>query len=151
MKKQPNSSMCYVCGLDNPIGLKLSFYDTEDGAVTATFLPRLEHQGYPGVLHGGVISSLLDETLGRLTISAGCWLVTARLSLSFHRPVPLGQKLTLIGRIVERNRRRIKARGELRLEDGAVAVEAEGIYMELPADKLEGMQAALQRWEVIPD
>jgi acyl-coenzyme A thioesterase PaaI-like protein len=60
MEKQPNSRMCFVCGIENPIGLKLSFYTDDEGRCIARFRPREEHQGYPGHLHGGVISTLLD-------------------------------------------------------------------------------------------
>ena len=61
MEKQPNSRMCFLCGLENPIGLKLAFYTDDEGRCIAHFRPREEHQGYPGHLHGGIISSLLDE------------------------------------------------------------------------------------------
>jgi acyl-coenzyme A thioesterase PaaI-like protein len=60
MEKQPNSRMCFVCGIDNPIGLHLSFYTDEEGRCIARFRPKPEHQGYPGHLHGGLISTLLD-------------------------------------------------------------------------------------------
>ena len=60
MEKQPNSSMCFVCGIDNPIGLHLSFYTDDEGRCIARFRPRPEHQGYPGYLHDGIISALLD-------------------------------------------------------------------------------------------
>jgi hypothetical protein len=61
VEKQPNSRMCFVCGIDNPIGLHLSFYTDDEGRCVARFRPRPEHQGYPGHLHGGLISTLLDE------------------------------------------------------------------------------------------
>jgi len=60
MEKQPNSRMCFVCGIDNPIGLHLAFYTDDEGRCIAHFRPKPEHQGYPGQLHGGVISNLLD-------------------------------------------------------------------------------------------
>ena len=52
MKKQPNSQMCFACGLENPIGLKMAFYEDDEGRVVANFTTRDEHQGYPGVVHG---------------------------------------------------------------------------------------------------
>jgi acyl-coenzyme A thioesterase PaaI-like protein len=61
MEKQPNSRMCFVCGIENPIGLKLRFYTDDEGRCIARFRPKPEHQGYPGQLHGGIISALLDE------------------------------------------------------------------------------------------
>jgi len=60
MEKQPNSRMCFVCGIDNPIGLHLSFYTDDQGRCVARFRPQPQHQGYPGQLHGGIISTILD-------------------------------------------------------------------------------------------
>ena len=82
MEKQPNSRMCFVCGIDNPIGLHLSFYTDEEGRCIARFRPKPEHQGYPGHLHGGVISSLLDETMGRVLTHQNVWAMTGRLEVS---------------------------------------------------------------------
>jgi acyl-coenzyme A thioesterase PaaI-like protein len=59
MEKQPNSRMCFVCGIENPIGLKLKFYTDDEGRCIARFQPKPEHQGSPGHLHGGLISTLL--------------------------------------------------------------------------------------------
>jgi len=61
MEKQPNSRMCFVCSIDNPIGLHLSFYTDDGGRCIARFQPQPQHQGYPGQQHGGLISTLLDE------------------------------------------------------------------------------------------
>jgi acyl-coenzyme A thioesterase PaaI-like protein len=60
MEKQPNSRICFVCGIENPIGLHLAFTTDDEGRCTARFRPSPEHQGYPGQLHGGIISTLLD-------------------------------------------------------------------------------------------
>ena len=67
VEKQPNSRMCFVCGIDNPIGLHLAFYTDDEGRCIARFQPRPHHQGYPGQLHGGLISTILDlgETRSR--------------------------------------------------------------------------------------
>jgi acyl-coenzyme A thioesterase PaaI-like protein len=81
MKKQPNSQMCFVCGLENPIGLKMAFYEDDEGRVVAKFTPGDEHQGFPGVMHGGIVTALLDEVLGRVAIAAGRWMVTGRLNM----------------------------------------------------------------------
>jgi hypothetical protein len=81
MDKQPNSRMCFVCGIENPIGLKLKFYTDDEGRCIAHFLvpvrlrqgrrhrrhrtgrPKPEHQGFPGQLHGGIISTLLEAVM----------------------------------------------------------------------------------------
>jgi len=151
MKKQPNSHMCFVCGLGNPIGLQAAFYEDDAGRVTAKFTPRPEHQGFPGVMHGGIVTALLDETLGRVAIAAGRWMVTGRLNIRFRRPIPVEETLTVTGEPVKWNGRILEARGEIRLADGRVAAEATGMFLEIPPDQVEGMEEALSFWRVVPD
>lgn len=151
MQKQPNSSMCFVCGMENPIGLKAFFYEDDDGRVIAKFTPREEHQGYPEFMHGGIISALLDETIGRVVTSLDIWAVTAKLELKFRHPVPLGEEITLIGELIHLKSRTFEAKGELRLADGTVAVEGYGLYVRLPDEEIERQRTALDFWEVVPD
>ncbi len=140
MDKQPNSRMCFVCGLENPIGLKLAFYQDGNGKVVARFTPRDEHQGYPGVLHGGITATLLDETLGRVANSYNVWMTTAKLEIRYRKPVPLGEELTVIGEMVQMRGRTMIARGVVRLADGTAAVEAEGLYVRVPDEVIEQMK-----------
>jgi acyl-coenzyme A thioesterase PaaI-like protein len=105
MERQPNSRMCFVCGIENPIGLKLRFYTDDEGRCLARFQPRPEHQGFPGQLHGGISTTLLDEVMGRVLLHQDVWAMTGRLELKFSRPVPLDQELTIIGELT-RNRAR---------------------------------------------
>ncbi len=149
--KQPNSRMCFVCGVENPLGLKLSFYEDAQDRVWCEFTPDEAYQGYPDRLHGGIVTAILDEVLGRTVIGQGVWVVTARMNLRFHHPVPLGVRLTAVGEISKQRSRLIEARGELRLPDGAVAVEATATYVRLPDSESEGMEEALQFWRVLPD
>ena len=151
MQKQPNSRLCFVCGMENPIGLKAFFYDDDDGRVIVKFTPRQEHQGYPGVVHGGIITALMDEVIGRVVTSLDIWAVTAKLELKFRQPVPLGEELTIVGEMIRLRSRSFEAKGELRLEDGTVAVEGYGLYVRLPEEEIERQRAALDFWEVVPD
>ncbi len=151
MKKQPNSQMCFVCGLGNPIGLRAAFYEDDAGRVTVEFTPRPEHQGFPGIMHGGIVTALLDETLSRVAIAAGRWMVTGRLNVRFRRPIPVDGTLTVIGEAVKWNGRMLEARGEIRLADGQVGAEATGTFIDIPPDKVEGMEEALAFWRVVPD
>lgn len=151
MQKQPNSKMCFACGLENPVGLKMAFYQDEEGRVVAKFTTRDEHQGYPGVVHGGIVTALLDEVLGRVAIAAERWMVTGRLNIRFRRPVPVGETLTIVGEAVSWKKRTLEARGEIRLADGQVGAEASGTFLEIPPEKVEGMEDALAFWQVVPD
>ena len=153
MQKQPNSRMCFVCGMQNPIGLKAFFYQDEEGRVVARFTGQEEHQGYPGVMHGGIVTALLDEVIGRVAIAHDLpgWGVTAKLEVRFRHPVPLGQPLTLVGEMTRLRSRTLEAHGEIRLEDGTVAAEAEGVYIRLPQEEIERVEEELGFWKVVPD
>lgn len=149
MDKQPNSRMCFVCGIHNPIGLHLAFYTQDDGSVMARFTPREEHQGYPGHLHGGLASALLDEVLGRVLIDS--WAVTGRLEIRFRQPVPLDQELTVVGWLAHSRSRAYEAQGEIRLAEGSVLVEASGLYIRIPDEQVEKAKSELDFWQVVPD
>ena len=151
MEKQPNSRMCFVCGIENPIGLKLKFYTDDEGRCITRFRPREEHQGYPGNLHGGVISTLLDETMGRVLIHQNVWAITGRLEIKFAKPVPLDRELTVIGELTRNRSRAYEARGEIRLPDGTVLVEGSGRYIRIPDQAIQETRSGLDFWEVVPD
>lgn len=151
MRKQPNSKMCFVCGLENPIGLKMAFYEDDEERVVAKFTLCEEHQGYPGTTHGAIVTALLDETMGRVAIAAERWMATGRLNIRFRRPIPIGETVTVIGEVVSWKKRVLEARGEIRLADGSLGAEATGTFLEIPEDQIENMEEALAFWQVVPD
>jgi uncharacterized protein (TIGR00369 family) len=132
------SRMCMVCGKENVAGLKGHFLELENGELLGVFHPRAEHQGYPGRLHGGVASALLDETIGRAINLANrdAWGVTVELTVRFRKPVPIGPEVRAIGRITKDSSRLFEGTGEIVLEDGSVAVSASGKYLRLPIEKI---------------
>ncbi len=149
--KQPNSKMCLVCGLENELGLFTSFYELENGELLAVFKPREEHQSYPGRLHGGIVSTILDETIGRAIMTLHTetfWGVTVEISVKFKKPVPLGEELRVIGRITKDSRRVFEGTGEVLLPDGSIAAEARGKYMKLPLKQIADFDAEEQNWQV---
>lgn len=149
--KQPNSRNCFLCGMQNPIGLKLSFYEDGEHRVYAEFVPGEEHQGYPGVLHGGITCALLDETIGRTLVRDDIWAMTVDLNVRFRKPVPLGQKLTVVGEMVRLRSRIMEGRGEIRLVDGSVAAIAQAKYIRLPDEQVAQFREELGDWQVVPD
>jgi acyl-coenzyme A thioesterase PaaI-like protein len=151
MEKQPSSRLCFVCGVQNPIGLKVSFYQDEQGRVMASFTGKEEHQGYPGFMHGGIITALLDEVIGRAAIAKGLWAMTVKLEVRFRQPVPLEQPLTLVGELTRPGSRRLEGQGEIRLADGAIAAEAAGVYVPMRQEEVEQLKEKSDFWEVIPD
>ena len=133
MKRQPSSRMCFVCGRSNPIGLRLKF-DFDGQRVWTTFTPQEAHQGYPGVLHGGLASTILDEVLGRTAIAHGLWMVTAKMEIRYRHPIPIGQPLTAVGELLEVKGRMARGHAEIHLQDGTVAAEATGVFVQAPQE-----------------
>ncbi len=130
--KQHISKNCLVCGVQNPFGLKTKFYELENKEIVAYFTPHNYLQSYPGILHGGISATILDETIGRAIMAhygQESFGVTIELNLKYKKPVPLDVELKVVGRIVSDKGRIFEGTGELILPDGEVAVSATGRYM----------------------
>lgn len=140
--RQPGSHHCFVCGRDNPIGLKVRFYQRGDQVVTH-FTPGPEHQGYPDRMHGGIASTLLDETVGRAGYIHGYWTFTAKFEVKYRKPIPLGQEITVVGEVTRDRGRMVEARGHILLADGTVAVEGSGLFVKLKPEELQGFEEVL--------
>lgn len=123
--RDPNA-WCFVCGKDNPIGLHLEFKE-KDGMYYTTFTPRREHQSYNGVLHGGIVSTLLDEIMTRYLYAQGKKAVTAKLEVRFRTTTPIGQPLTICSRIVGTKAGMIEMAGTVALMDGTITAEGKAL------------------------
>jgi uncharacterized protein (TIGR00369 family) len=153
-RKQYNSKNCFVCGLRNSSGLRASFYETEAGELIATFVPGNEHQSYPGRLHGGLASAILDETIGRaVMVGSGkeVWGLTLELNLTYRKPIPLGVELKVVARITEQNSRFFEGTGEIVLPGGETAVSARGKYLKAPWEKIADFDPIENEWKVVKD
>ncbi|UCF99123.1 MAG: PaaI family thioesterase [Spirochaetaceae bacterium] len=151
--KQPNSKMCYVCGLKNPKGLQASFYELENGEVVGQFVAGEELQGYPDRLHGCIAVGLLDEAIGRAIrthYDEEAMGQTVELHIRYRIPVPLNQPLRIVARVTRDIRRLYEGSAELKLSDGTVAVEASGKYFSLVGDTLPREELKAQEWKVYP-
>lgn len=153
LRKQPNSRMCVVCGLKNPFGLLADFFELENGELVALFTGRQEHQSYPGRLHGGIATALLDETIGRaimLRSTGTIWGVTLEFSTTFRRPIPLQTELRVLGRITDENTRSFRGTGELLLPDNTIAATGAGRYLKMPLERIADFDVEAQEWRVTP-
>ncbi|PID76304.1 MAG: thioesterase [Deltaproteobacteria bacterium] len=150
--KQPNSNMCFVCGLKNSFGLKAEFFELENGDLVAVFRPAQEHQGYPGRLHGGLSATILDETIGRAITckNKDIWGVTIDFSVRFRRPVPLDEELRVAARVVKDERRGFEGTGEILTADGQIAVEGRGRYLKMELEKIADFDHESAGWQVYP-
>ncbi|MFA5844386.1 MAG: PaaI family thioesterase [Coriobacteriia bacterium] len=132
------SRMCAVCGVENGAGLHARFLELEGGELLGVFRPTPEQQGYPGRLHGGLASTILDETIGRAVSMSDpdAWGVTVELTVRFRKPVPLDGDVRALARITKDGGRIFEGSGEILLEDGTVAVEARGRYLRMPIESI---------------
>ncbi|MBI5190728.1 MAG: PaaI family thioesterase [Nitrospirae bacterium] len=121
---------CFVCGRENPAGLRLVFeLDREARSITTVFVPEKTHQGYEGVVHGGLISAVLDEAMTKLAFSLGMDAVTGRLTVRFKRPLMVGERMSVTGRLTKESGRAIEAEAVGVKDDGTVVAEAQGLLM----------------------
>ncbi len=131
MKELRDNQRCYVCGTENPEGLGVHFeLDRDARSISARFTPRDVHQGFEGIVHGGILSALLDEAMAKLSVALGIPAVTAEMTVKFKAAAAPGEELLITGRLVEETRRLVRA--EARIERGPVIVaEAKGKLIRL--------------------
>lgn len=130
--------MCIICGMENESGLKAPFYEMEDDTVVSIFEYKEIHQSYPGRTHGGMITCMLDEIIGRAVwiVDPKFWGVTMNLSVKFRKPVPYNTKLKAVGKIINHKSRIFEGVGELYDMDGNLLASAEATYYKLSLDKI---------------
>ena len=142
VSKQSNSKMCLICGIENNLGLKASFYNMEDGSVGAKFVFKPEHQSYPERVHGGMLCALIDELAGR-----SLWVtdpelmgVTANLDVKFRKPVPYGKELVGRGEITKRSGRLFTATAKIFDENKVVLAEGTATYVIMPNNQISSVE-----------
>lgn len=126
---------CFGCGGRNLNGLGLVF-KTEGNLILAEITLDERFQGFPGVLHGGVLATMLDETLSRAAVFAGKWMMTARLEIRYRRAAPIGQALRVTAQPTRVRSRMVSATGAITLvsDPSVVFAEAEGLFMPISAE-----------------
>ena len=130
VKKQTNSYMCFICGIDNNSGLKANFYEMEDGTLVTIVKGKEIHQSYPNRMHGGVISALIDESVGRSIwiLEPDTWGVTMDLQMKYRKPVPLDEDLKVVSKITKNTKRVFEGIGYLINKDNLM-------YLAVPSAK----------------
>jgi len=152
MDNQPSSRSCFVCGRDNPMGLAARWVsDRERGEVRATVEIPEHFNGYPGTVHGGIITALLDEAAVRTGLLDGGFddlMVTAKLEVAFRKPTPTRTPIVVAARLTRRGKARAHAEAEVRLPDGTVTAHAEAILTRPPPDVAAGWAQERPYWRV---
>lgn len=155
VSKQYNSDMCIICGLNNGSGIKAPFYNMEDGTVATRFQFRDIHQSYPGRVHGGLVTTMIDELAGRvLWVNHDDLLgVTMTLTTKFRKPIPYNVTLIGRGKMLSMTKHGFKAECSIINEETReVLASGEALYAILPFDKVmeDGSQEHAE-WIMNPD
>jgi uncharacterized protein (TIGR00369 family) len=140
--------------VENHTGLKLKFYQNGDGEVIVDHVVPLQYQGYPGIVHGGIVASMLDEVAGRTMMGdprQPRFMFTASLNIQYRKPVPVGQPIRLVGRATKVKERSAYASAYLYGPQGDLLAEAEAVLVNVPEAMLAGVDLEALGWKVYPD
>lgn len=153
LKKQNNSDMCIVCGMKNPLSLRTQFYAVEGDLMVGVVTGRDEHQSYPNRMHGGMISALLDEVIGRaINIpEPEAFGVTTEMNVKFKKPVPLNEELKVVGKLTKNTRLVFQAEGFIEDKDGSILATASATYVKMSAQRIAGKPLSPEQYFLVPD
>jgi uncharacterized protein (TIGR00369 family) len=154
--RQPNSYGCFICGLHNPIGLKMVFEELPgQGRVEAHLTVSDNYRSYPGVVHGGIVATILDETSGRAlmlhTGDVNAFFATAKMEVKYRRATPTNTPLVAVGWVERAGESRARVKGELRLEDGTLLASCESVIVRPNDAFLGGWGEEAPHWRAYTD
>lgn len=124
-------SNCFACGPANPHGLRLKFEQGEDGVMSAAWTPDADYEGYKGIIHGGIVGTVLDEAMAKMVAESGCRALTAELRVRYRRQVPSGETAWVRGWIAKQNRRKIETEAAVTNAAGEELAHGWAVFLEL--------------------
>ncbi len=122
---------CFACGQENPFGLQTRWTIDPDGTARARFAPERRHQGWRGVVHGGILATLMDEAMAQCVRSIDSGGVTAEMTVRFKKPAPTSGALLVEASILSAASRAFRLVSSVRGEDGTVYAEGQGLYIRM--------------------
>ena len=148
--------MCFICGLENPIGLHLHIYETAPGMVESKYLAPDHFQGYPGVFHGGIVGALIDEIAARAQMGSDPndprFMFTAKLEIKYRQNVPIGKPLKIIGRAGKSKSKSAEAWAGIYLaETNELLAEGNTLLMNVPDEQFDKSRLNELGWKVYPE
>lgn len=154
LTKLPNSKNCFACGMENPIGLKLAMYanPATGGVVCDYTIPKI-YEGYPGIAHGGIVATLLDEVISRVYMIAdhNRFMYTAKLTTRLRKHVPVDQPLHMTGAFIKDRGRTAEAEAKIFGPGGELLAEGRALLVALPPGDLAAQDLQELGWRVYPD
>ena len=148
--------MCFICGLENPVGLHLHIYEVEPGVIETTYTAPEHFQGYPGVLHGGIVGAIIDEISGRAHMGNNMddprFMFTAKLEVKYRQNVPVGKPLKIIGKAGKTKSRSAEAwAGIYDAETNELLAEGNTLLINVPDDQFDKSRLNELGWKVVPE
>ncbi len=145
--------MCFICGLENPVGLHLHIYEVEPGVIETTYVAPEHFQGYPGVLHGGIVGAILDEIAGRSHMGSDAndprFMFTAKLEVKYRQNVPIGKPLRIVGKAGKSKSRMAEAwSGIYDAATNELLAEANVLLMNVPNEQFDKSKLNELGWKV---
>ena len=141
MTEFADDGYCFVCGPKNPIGLKLDFHF--DGKTIKTeFVPLKEHQGYMNIVHGGIVSTLLDEVMVKLAIELDMPAVTAQMDIRLKKALGVGQKITVSAEIIKDTKKILTSYAKAVTDDGVIVADAKGKLIKIQGSRGQGFEGS---------
>jgi uncharacterized protein (TIGR00369 family) len=133
-----SQNCCFGCGPANDTGLRLAFFQAEDGSVVS--FPQIANrfEGPPTYVHGGVIATMLDEAMSKAVRARGVTAMTRQMEIDYRRPVPSGTEVRMEGRVVREEGRKHWAEARILNEKGVTLASATGLFVEVRASRLLG-------------
>ena len=122
---------CIACGPNHPHGLRIKYELAAEGLVTANWIPTPEWEGFRGVVHGGIISTVLDEAMSKAVTATECEALTGEIRVRFRHRVQTGEKFQIKGWVVRRTKRLIETEGTLTAADGSERAHAWAVFSAL--------------------
>jgi uncharacterized protein (TIGR00369 family) len=136
-----NYQGCFVCGEKNPVGLRLNFYfDKERQKAWAEFIPEPHFEGYRQILHGGIISAVLDEVMIKAILFENILAVTSKLTVEFKQPAEIGEKLRAEGRVTGRKSKVFFTEGQLLGNERRLIASGSGVYVRAEGELAERLK-----------
>ena len=124
-----DDQMCFVCGARNRAGFRLSFHPEPDGSLWTECVAPKKFQGFKNILHGGILATLLDEVMVNVVYLRGTVAVTAEMTVRLKRPVLVGERLRIVGRVQRESRRTVEVASEARISSGVLVAEATALLV----------------------
>ncbi len=125
------NNRCFGCGEANPVGLQLKFSQAADGTIVSTPVLSDLYIGHPGILHGGILATLLDEAMSKSVRALGRTAVTAKMEIDYLQPAPSGKALRIEGRVVRTEGRKHWTEATVADAEGQIFAQGKGLFLDV--------------------